>query len=54
MSTCWVAKQVRQVDPNLVGVNACLHHYKAAWDELVDSWLVIQIKDPQVSCWCSA
>lgn len=40
--------QVSQVDPALVAVNQALRAYKAAWDDLVDSWLVIRIGDPQV------
>ena len=38
----------QKVDPSLVDVNSFLKSYKAVWDELVDSWLVIQIGDPQV------
>lgn len=36
------------VDPNLVAVNLFLKDYRAAWDSLVDSWLVVRIGDPQV------
>lgn len=36
------------VEPALVKVNELLASYRAAWDELVDSWLVIRIGDPQV------
>lgn len=36
------------MDPSLADVNSFLQSYKAVWDELVDSWLVIQIGDPQV------
>ncbi|GLI64652.1 hypothetical protein VaNZ11_007980 [Volvox africanus] len=35
------------VEPALVAVNEHLKSYKAAWDELVDSWLVVRIGDPQ-------
>lgn len=35
------------VDPALVQVNQFLRAYKAAWDDLVDSWLVVRIGDPQ-------
>lgn len=35
------------VEPALVKVNELLASYRAAWDELVDSWLVIRIGDPQ-------
>ncbi len=31
-----------------MAVNQELRAYKAAWDDLVDSWLVIRIQDPQV------
>lgn len=40
--------QVKKVDPGLVDVNTFLRAYKSVWDEMVDSWLVIQIGDPQV------
>lgn len=36
------------IDPALPVVNEQLRGYRAAWDELVDSWLVIRIGDPQV------
>ncbi|GLC45781.1 hypothetical protein PLESTB_001156700 [Pleodorina starrii] len=35
------------VEPALAAVNEHLTSYRAAWDELVDSWLVIRIGDPQ-------
>ncbi|KAG2433766.1 hypothetical protein HXX76_008127 [Chlamydomonas incerta] len=35
------------IDPALPVVNEQLRGYRAAWDELVDSWLVIRIGDPQ-------
>ncbi|KXZ53368.1 hypothetical protein GPECTOR_7g1264 [Gonium pectorale] len=35
------------VDPALAAVNAALRSYRAAWDDLVDSWLVVRIGDPQ-------
>eukprot|EP00200_Dunaliella_tertiolecta_P002230 CAMPEP_0202351190 /NCGR_PEP_ID=MMETSP1126-20121109/7943_1 /ASSEMBLY_ACC=CAM_ASM_000457 /TAXON_ID=3047 /ORGANISM="Dunaliella tertiolecta, Strain CCMP1320" /LENGTH=376 /DNA_ID=CAMNT_0048943275 /DNA_START=154 /DNA_END=1284 /DNA_ORIENTATION=- len=40
-------EEVKKVDPSLVGVNAFLKAYRHVWDEMVDSWLVIQIGDPQ-------
>jgi pantothenate kinase-related protein Tda10 len=36
-----------QVEPALVAVNQQLRQYKAAWDVVVDSWLVIRMADPQ-------
>lgn len=42
------ASAAAQVDPALAAVNQQLTAYQAAWDELVDSWLVIRIKSPQV------
>lgn len=37
---------VAAIDPSLLPVNAALRAYKAAWDAYVDSWLVIQVDDP--------
>lgn len=36
------------VEPALAEVDARLAAYEAAWDSLVDAWLVIRIADPQV------
>ncbi|KAG2438369.1 hypothetical protein HYH02_010824 [Chlamydomonas schloesseri] len=41
------AAQLAAIDPALPVVNEQLRGYRAAWDELVDSWLVIRIGDPQ-------
>ena len=38
------------VEPALAEVDRRLGDYEAAWDSLVDSWLVIRIADPQVQC----
>ncbi|PNH03549.1 D-glycerate 3-kinase, chloroplastic [Tetrabaena socialis] len=35
------------VEPALVTVNEILTSYRQAWDDLVDSWLVVRIGDPQ-------
>ncbi|EFJ45240.1 hypothetical protein VOLCADRAFT_94435 [Volvox carteri f. nagariensis] len=35
------------VEPALAAVNEQLRSYRTTWDELVDSWLVIRIGDPQ-------
>jgi D-glycerate 3-kinase len=37
------------VEASLVEVDRQLGAYQAAWDSLVDAWLVIRIGDPQVS-----
>lgn len=41
------------VEPALAEVDAQLQRYEAAWDALVDSWLVIRIADPQVRGVCA-
>jgi pantothenate kinase-related protein Tda10 len=38
--------QVSKVDPALVAVNQALRGYQGAWDDLVDSWLVVRIGNP--------
>jgi D-glycerate 3-kinase len=38
--------QVSKVDPALVAVNQALKGYQSAWDDLVDSWLVVRIGNP--------
>jgi D-glycerate 3-kinase len=43
------------VEASLVEVDRRLGAYEAAWDSLVDAWLVIRIGDPQVGrgiCGC--
>lgn len=47
------------VEAALQEVNRQLGPYAAAWDSLVDAWLVVRIADPQVRCcqdldWCKA
>ncbi len=39
--------QAEAVGVGLGAVNAALREYQAAWDAMVDSWLVIRIGDPQ-------
>jgi len=36
------------VEDSLVEVDKRLMAYQAAWDDQVDAWLVIKIRDPQV------
>lgn len=47
------------VEAALQEVNRQLGPYAAAWDSLVDAWLVVRMADPQVCCcqdldWCKA
>lgn len=42
-------KNPRKVDPDLETVNSFLKGYKKAWDQFVDSWLVIKVADPTFS-----
>jgi pantothenate kinase-related protein Tda10 len=41
-----------EVEAALGEVDRQLAAYEAAWDSLVDSWLVIRMSDPQVRCLC--
>ena len=39
-------EDVAALNPDLVSVNKALRQYEAAWDSLVDSWIVIQVDEP--------
>lgn len=39
-------EDVAALNPDLVNVNKALRQYKAAWDSLVDCWIVIQVDEP--------
>lgn len=41
------AERAREVSPELVPVNERLREYHGRWDAYVDSWMVIQVSDPQ-------